>query len=448
MPYKSEKQRRLMHAKHPEIAARWDKEYGTKVAKAYPLLTVSLAGRSKLDRKRKTRVRKSVITPRTALNTKRLVAVARNPVKGAGVPTQRRTEAARKAADTAGFFQGAKAGGVRKSAWDIPVEKSLIGHGPNGPIYRAATKVGAKGLKKVRREHNLFQPQSVRNNPTKHATLGRGGNSGGMYKPGTGEKYDEAAARNIREVRGSLKTVTGRDFNKRPRIRGDTVHIKGYPNAHPVAWGGKKDKVSYMVGSKTMLKLPGVRRHELLHADKSSWRLAQIQSDPVKLAREEARADTLSGTYRRNGPLAHTYQNRKTAGKLNPAKTKAALDSAKGKGPVQEAMAQAKHDQARSSHAFKETQEKIDTASGGKYKTQRAYRAKRAGVVGAQGTVVAGTGALAYNDHKKGQQERAKVRKSAWGLVHKLDQSDVHVNTTMTGSKKARRRKLKRIVET
>lgn len=26
MPYKSEKQRRLMHAKHPEIAARWDAE--------------------------------------------------------------------------------------------------------------------------------------------------------------------------------------------------------------------------------------------------------------------------------------------------------------------------------------------------------------------------------------------------------------------------------------
>ena len=30
MPYKSEKQRRYMHAKHPEIAKRWDKEYGSK----------------------------------------------------------------------------------------------------------------------------------------------------------------------------------------------------------------------------------------------------------------------------------------------------------------------------------------------------------------------------------------------------------------------------------
>ena len=33
MPYKSDKQRRYMHAKHPEIAARWDKEYGGKVKK-------------------------------------------------------------------------------------------------------------------------------------------------------------------------------------------------------------------------------------------------------------------------------------------------------------------------------------------------------------------------------------------------------------------------------
>lgn len=34
MPYKSDKQRRFMHAKHPDIAARWDKEYGGKVKKS------------------------------------------------------------------------------------------------------------------------------------------------------------------------------------------------------------------------------------------------------------------------------------------------------------------------------------------------------------------------------------------------------------------------------
>lgn len=33
MPYKSDKQRKFMHAKHPEIAKRWDKETGGKVKK-------------------------------------------------------------------------------------------------------------------------------------------------------------------------------------------------------------------------------------------------------------------------------------------------------------------------------------------------------------------------------------------------------------------------------
>lgn len=31
MPYKSERQRRYMHAKHPKIAAKWDRKYGGKV---------------------------------------------------------------------------------------------------------------------------------------------------------------------------------------------------------------------------------------------------------------------------------------------------------------------------------------------------------------------------------------------------------------------------------
>lgn len=32
MPYKSQKQRRYMHAKHPQIAAKWDRKYGGKIA--------------------------------------------------------------------------------------------------------------------------------------------------------------------------------------------------------------------------------------------------------------------------------------------------------------------------------------------------------------------------------------------------------------------------------
>ena len=31
MPYRSEAQRRYMHAKHPKIAAKWDRKYGGKV---------------------------------------------------------------------------------------------------------------------------------------------------------------------------------------------------------------------------------------------------------------------------------------------------------------------------------------------------------------------------------------------------------------------------------
>ena len=33
MPYKSAKQRRYLHAKHPKIAAKWDKKYGGRISK-------------------------------------------------------------------------------------------------------------------------------------------------------------------------------------------------------------------------------------------------------------------------------------------------------------------------------------------------------------------------------------------------------------------------------
>ncbi len=33
MPYRSEAQRRYMHAKVPKVASRWDKKYGGKVKK-------------------------------------------------------------------------------------------------------------------------------------------------------------------------------------------------------------------------------------------------------------------------------------------------------------------------------------------------------------------------------------------------------------------------------
>jgi len=36
MPYASDKQRKFMHAKHPDIAKRWDQETGGKVEKPKP----------------------------------------------------------------------------------------------------------------------------------------------------------------------------------------------------------------------------------------------------------------------------------------------------------------------------------------------------------------------------------------------------------------------------
>ena len=33
MPYKSDRQRKFMHAKKPKIAAEWDRKYGGKVVK-------------------------------------------------------------------------------------------------------------------------------------------------------------------------------------------------------------------------------------------------------------------------------------------------------------------------------------------------------------------------------------------------------------------------------
>ena len=50
MPYRSEKQRRYMHAKHPEIAARWDREYGGKVEKAGDKVTKLMAGKTRKKR--------------------------------------------------------------------------------------------------------------------------------------------------------------------------------------------------------------------------------------------------------------------------------------------------------------------------------------------------------------------------------------------------------------
>jgi hypothetical protein len=44
MPYRSAKQRRFMHARHPKIAARWDRKYGGRI---YPKKSSRSSGRKR-----------------------------------------------------------------------------------------------------------------------------------------------------------------------------------------------------------------------------------------------------------------------------------------------------------------------------------------------------------------------------------------------------------------
>jgi hypothetical protein len=107
------------------------------------------------------------------------------------------------------------------------------------------------------------------------------------------------------------------------------VHlVPDYQNAHPIRTGSKKGGKTEIVSGRG-LKNASTMRHEVLHADnKSSWRTAQINSRPRAQRREEARADTLSGTYKENtwqdmasgksgGVLSHTAGNRVTPGRTS-----------------------------------------------------------------------------------------------------------------------------------
>ena len=65
MPYKSDKQRRYMHAKHPEIAKRWDKEMKNPVvgkaakAAAKKAVAKNLAKKSAVSAAKKAVARKA-----------------------------------------------------------------------------------------------------------------------------------------------------------------------------------------------------------------------------------------------------------------------------------------------------------------------------------------------------------------------------------------------------
>lgn len=231
---------------------------------------------------------------------------------------------------------------------DLKITKSLAHIGTKGPVYLRAVDMGKKGLRERRRNGASYRSQGL-------------------------DSTQQAIKDNLEMSREIGRSITGRDMARKPKGVEQIVAIDpAYPNAHPLPWGGKKDRSAYFVGGEAFLKEPKVVEHELLHAQKSSWRLAQIQVDPAKIGREEARADTLSGTYRLHGTRAHTYQNRRDAKKGNPAKSRAkaerAIESGSAFGSVYHTMRAQTGEKAR---AFRETQDKISPEPKSYYDRQR-----------------------------------------------------------------------------
>jgi hypothetical protein len=284
------------------------------------------------------------------------------------------------------------------------VSKSYVGNG----VFIAASKLGKKGLKQVRAERHGRTMFGTERNPK------------GVYQRKAGdEKYNEEAAFNLHAARAQMSQMTGRDMSKKPKGTGKNNMEKvptldpSYKNAHPMIWGKKGDGF-YMVSGKKFANNKSTIAHESLHAEKSSWRMAQIQVDPVKRAREEARADTLSGTHKEihANPLlrSHTEVNRKMdreAPKYE-AKAKKARAKTEGQDPdslwatISGARADTYESAAKQGRAFADTQDRIDAS--GKFKTKqsrrRVQRVRQVQRVAAVGTAGGGAGAYAWNESK------------------------------------------------
>jgi len=231
------------------------------------------------------------------------------------------------------------------------------------------------------------------------------------------DRNDEIMA-NHRGAREFLTALSGRDMSKRPTraIEDIPTKDKSYANVHPSRWGSAKGGRTYVVGGQTA-SAPNVREHELLHSEgRSSWRMAQIQSDPAKAAREEARADTVSGTfknkYKARNLKSHSEAHRNTARKERSTKFVAGRleRSAKKAGPysirggVQEATAANMRSSLKNSKEFTRVQDKISDKPKAFFTAkQRKKTAVRAGV--ATGTT-AGLGAYAHRKYQRDNNGR------------------------------------------
>jgi hypothetical protein len=233
-----------------------------------------------------------------------------------------------------------------ESAWGVehgtPVSKSLVGQNKFVP----AVKLGARRLKAARakmknddrwhpaRSDVGFRRKMVEDAPkkkdmsypegpgdTKISTFNRSG----VYRR-RGDARTDVVNETHQEIAGALGGLK-REASRVTAFQAKSgkkypVHVvPNYPNAHPIRTGSKKGgKTEIVAGDRQMN--PATMRHEVMHADnKSSWRLSQIGSRSRSLKREEARVDTLSGTYKQNtarelaagktgGTVSHTAGNR------------------------------------------------------------------------------------------------------------------------------------------
>lgn len=315
---------------------------------------------------------------------------------------------------------------------DETFSKSLV----DGKFVRAA-EVGAKGLRDAREKVEggssmfdtsaLFQALGLGGGGRRAADAAFGSNKGGLnggrYQPQP-DMENMAILGNKENVTQFLSQLTGRDLSGKPSEAIEFVGTKGgkYKNAHPLRYGSAKGGRTFVVSDKKDGK---TIEHELLHSEgRSSWRLAQIQADPVKLAREEARADTLSGTHSEihRSPFmrSHTQMNRANGDKEGKLRAKSIRD--KGKAERSESLfgqtyygtrANMRGQAADTGGAFKRTQDKID--SDGRYGTKEGFARYKRRKTTQRAAVGAGAGAgtvvVAAYKTKEGREVKEHRRK-------------------------------------
>lgn len=308
------------------------------------------------------------------------------------------------------------------SAWGVEhgsVSKSLVGQNKFVP----AVKLGAKRLKAARakmmdddrwhpaKSHINYRRQVVQDASKKKdmsypEVPGRTNSPGKWLRSGVYRKRGDARTDVVAETHEQVNSALGglkREASRTTAFQGKNgkkykVHVvPNYPNAHPIRTGSRKGgRTEIVAGNGKNTMNPATMRHEVMHADnKSSWRVSQIGSQSRALKREEARVDTLSGTYKQStlrdlasgktgGTISHTAGNRFSQDRSSREfrRTQDKIFRGQGKSPRKESQ--------KSGMPYVPTPGKPN-ASGGR-------RMVRYGVAG-------GGAAGAYGGHKYGEKK-------------------------------------------